>query len=142
MTSRGTSLLRTALGVQAAVTAAPVVRDGTLSLSAFVVLVLAAAAVFVACLDELRGPALVFEAGAGLVAVLLLLAGVVVPGTVVGLGVSWLLLSSRGRVLLEGRPAVALEVPGAPVGPRPVVVAPVQVPGPRVATVDVLPRRR
>lgn len=146
MTHRGTTLLRAGLGLQSAITAAPVVLAGALTPSAFLVLVLASVAVFVAVLEDQRFEALAFEAVAVVVGALLLLAGVLVPGTLVGLGVSWLLLSRRGRVLVEGPPAVALEVAGSPVAARPVAapapVVPLKVPAPRVASVDVLPRRR
>lgn len=133
MTPRGTTLLRAALGLQATVTAAPVVLAGSLSPSTLLVLVIASGAVFVLGLEDLRLPSLAYEALAVTLGVLLL-----VPATVVGAGVLWLLLSRRGRVLLEGKPVVALDLPVAP--PAPVV--PVVVPQPRVAVVDVLPGRR
>ena len=133
MTPRGATLLRAALGLQATITAAPVVVAGSLSPSTLLVLVIVAGAVFVAGLEDLRGPALVYEAVAVVLGMLLL-----VPGTVVAAGVSWLLLSRRGKVLLEGPPVVALPNTVTPAAP----VVPVPVPQPRVASVSVLPGRR
>lgn len=125
MTGSGTSLQRAALGLQAAVTAAPVVASGSLSVRAFLVLVLASAAVFVAVLitPEDRAWVLRFELGAVALGAVLL-----VPGTVLGGVVLWLLLSRRGVAALDGRPQVLV--------PRPRQA----LPDPRPVTVDVLPR--